>query len=154
MAVFGSGIIKLISESVATWTQLQAELPKINDNFETLRAYALNDTSRLFTYTTADEAQTLPVATNGYSLIGVISAASPGALTLTLPASANLSVGYRVKIFCETGNCNTYNITIARNTSQTINGASSNLTLSFNYGHYELIYVALNTWIVIGKLIA
>jgi hypothetical protein len=152
--LFGTGTFQGLIEATETWPVLQEQLIKLNDNLEVIRTNALNDTSRACTSVSPDTSQTLSVASNGWQEAGVISAASPGALTITLPASANLTVGYKVKIFDRSGNCNSYNITIARNTGQTINGAASNLTLSFNFGHYELKYVATDTWIITAKLLA
>lgn len=125
-----------------------------NDNIEDLRTFGLGRFSKFVTLSRLNISRTVPAAPNGEHLVGVISASSPGALTMTLPASSDILAPYRVKIYDETGNCNTYPITITPNSGQTINGSDSSLTLSFNYGNYELLYVTTDTWIIIGKLLS
>ena len=71
----------------------------------------------------------------------VISAASPGALTLTFPS--NPTIGSLYYFYDYTGNCSTYNITIARN-GNTIDGSTSNVTLSTNYTKALFICVDTN----------
>jgi hypothetical protein len=62
---------------------------------------------------------------------------SPSALTLTLPASP--AVNDQIEIFDASGNAETYNITVARNT-KLINGNAGNLIIDTDGGWYILLY--------------
>jgi hypothetical protein len=62
---------------------------------------------------------------------------SSSALTLTLPASP--VVNDQIEIFDASGNAETYNITVARNT-KLINGNAGNLIIDTDGGWYTLLY--------------
>jgi hypothetical protein len=62
---------------------------------------------------------------------------SSSALTLTLPASP--AVNDQIEIFDASGNAETYNITVARNT-KLINGNAGNLIIDTDGGWYTLLY--------------
>jgi hypothetical protein len=62
---------------------------------------------------------------------------SSSALTLTLPASP--AVNDQIEIFDASGNAETYNITVARNT-KLINGNAGNLIIDTDGGWYILLY--------------
>jgi hypothetical protein len=62
---------------------------------------------------------------------------SSSSLTLTLPASP--AVNDQIEIFDASGNAETYNITVARNT-KLINGNAGNLIIDTDGGWYILLY--------------
>ncbi len=152
--VFGKGIIRVIDESTATFPVLQGEIAKINSNLDDIRTNALSDTSKLFSLIKPDEDQTLPVSANGYQLAGAIQAASPGALTLTLPDSANLTIPYRVRLFDLSENATTYDLTLNPNTSQTfLNRPSGSpgdpVVITVDGGFVDVVYTDADTWYIL-----
>lgn len=80
----------------------------------------------------------------------IVANTSGGAVTITLPLAANISAGWHIRIK-DKGNATTNNVTIARN-SNTIDGASSNITLSTNYAYRHLIYIGSSAFLIIGTI--
>ena len=75
---------------------------------------------------------------------------SGGAFTVTLPAAADISAGWHIRIK-DKGSATTNNGTIARN-SHTIDGAASNITLSTNYAYRHLLYIGSGAFLIIGTI--
>ena len=80
----------------------------------------------------------------------IVANTSGGAITITLPLAANISAGWNIRIK-DKGSAATNNVTIARN-SNTIDGASSNITLSANYAYRHLIYIGSSAFLIIGTI--
>lgn len=68
----------------------------------------------------------------------ILADSSSGAFTITLPASP--SAANEIEICDPTGNWATYNVTVARNSSN-IESAASDLTLNVSSAHVRLIYI-------------
>lgn len=132
-----------INTSISTISDAQKAISAISENIAKLNSYGLGFAVPFFDVQNINAAYQIvnnsDVASNQF--FNVISAASPGALTLTMPS--NPTIGSMYYFYDYTGNCNTYNITIARN-GNTIDGASSNITLSTNYTKCLLICVDTN----------
>jgi len=69
-------------------------------------------------------------------------------LTVTLPDTGNVQTGHQVEVVDEGGNAATNNITVTQNSanSPNINDASSDQTLSTNYGKLTFTWTG-SQWI-------
>jgi hypothetical protein len=95
---------------------------------------------------TSDETLDRNAGVNQY--VGVNSSVS--GITITLPLNANLTAGDTFYIVDETGNANTYNITIATN-SNNVNGSASNISITKNYGYIWILFVTASTFIILNQ---
>ncbi len=100
-----------------------------------LKTYIGNGTSAV---ALKDDSDTLAVGVNYFGTHG-------GAESVTLPASAGMTVGESVKIKAGSDCSTTNTLTISKAGSQTIDGATS-VVLESPYAAIELVYVAADTW--------
>lgn len=132
-----------VNTSISSLSDAQKAITALSENLTKLNSYGLGFAIPFFdvkninaNYQIVNNQDT---ASNQF--FNVISAASPGALTLNFPSSP--TIGSMYYFYDYTGNCNTYNITIARN-GNTIDGSTSNVTLSTNYTKALFICVDTN----------
>tara|TARA_B100000123_G_C25497376_1_gene326303 strand:- start:190 stop:615 length:426 start_codon:yes stop_codon:yes gene_type:complete len=100
-----------------------------------LKTFIGNGTSAV---ANADDGDTLAVGVNYFSNHG-------GAESVSLPASAGLTVGESIKIKAGSDCSSTNTLTVNKAGSQTIDGATS-IVLESPFAAVELVYVAADTW--------
>jgi hypothetical protein len=123
---------------------LNTDIPDVNqalanvfENIKTLNNYGIGTNTPILNPIHVNVNTTINTNVNGQiQVIGIRSSTS--SITITLPAyNQNVIEGSCFWIFDETGNANTYNITINSN-SNLINGSTSNKTINQNYGYITL----------------
>ena len=121
-------------------TNVAENISRINNN-----GVGLDDLRNLknFYYVSTSASFTVQYSTGERQYIAVSSAS---ALTITLPPTSSAPTnGFMVIIADTTRNSETYNITIARN-GNTINGASSDLTIAVNGSCVWFVYSGSNNY--------
>jgi len=157
MAIVTAGL-QLTTSSVSSWSETSTALANAILDFETLRANGLGLASRFWTITRVSVNTTLTAVPGGMQFVGSTSAASPGALTHTLPnpsVTGAISAGEAFYFADETFNADVYPITINCAGSAKFYGPGistsgvTSLTISKKGGSVLFIYTTTNTFYVL-----
>lgn len=135
-----------VTTSIASLTDAQTAIQQLNLNQTKINENGIGKTSSMWTINRPTTDETLERNTGVNQYVGVNSSVT--GITITLPLNANLQSGDTFYIVDETGNANTYNITINTN-SNNVNGSSSNITISKNYGYIWILFVTTSTFIIL-----
>lgn len=132
-----NGFPTTVGTSNSTIAEVNTALTNLLQNIQSLNNYGIGIYTPIFQPVHITSNATINTTQNGQmQVIGVRSATS--GITITLPLyTSNIIEGSMFYIFDETGNANTYNITVDRN-GNLINGATSNKTINANYGYIVL----------------
>ena len=146
--IFLTSVLRDFPTNPSSWAEMQTILLKIKKNFELINEFALGPGELLSDYESLDVSGTIPTPNNGLGIYGIVSAASPGALTFSFPAhSADLKFGTKIIIFDQSRNCISYTITLNPNTGQTIDGLTDPVLLETTDGESaEFVYEAEDKW--------
>lgn len=148
MTMFLTNIFRDLTTAPESWEEFEVILQKIVTNFNLIQEYGLGPGTLINTFESLDEDGTIPNPTYGIGIYGIVSAASPGALTFDLPETTiKLKAGTKITIFDQSRNCTAYTITLNPNTDQTVDGSTDPITLETTNGEsVELVYLGSGEW--------
>jgi hypothetical protein len=137
-----------VTTSLGSLADAEEAVQQLDFNQRKINSNGLGNLSSMFTIFRPTSDETLDRNTGVNQYVGVNSSVS--GITITLPLNANLTAGDTFYIVDETGNANTYNITIATN-SNNVNGSASNISITKNYGYIWILFVTASTFIILNQ---